>query len=426
MRCPGVYYLRYDEIFRLEMRILYILQHFPWPSETFILNEMKNIIRMKNKIYVLSVLDSNWYGNRGQFEYDVLIRHTVYLTDIIGKRRTQQDHYLPERFAKEKDYISRELMASSFFNSKVSQYAMAICDIVELIKKESIQHIHCHFGDNNALLASIVAKIAAVPFSVTLHAYDIFKNNELNLREVCAKASNVITISEYNKKYINEKYGIDPKRINVVRAGIDIRSFEFNDRRSAGAFRVLAVARLVEKKGIRYLIDACAYLKSMKMSFRCDIVGDDPCNSLRENLKSQINDLSLSGLVTLHGVQEHSVVRNFFSEADVFVAPCVASENGDQDGIPVSIMEAMASGIPVISTNISGIPELVKHGETGLIANQKDGLSIAMAIIEIHKRRLLSGRLIANARKLVRNNHSVEESALKMCEVIFNPQKCDQ
>jgi len=208
------------------------------------------------------------------------------------------------------------------------------------------------------------ALLARIPYSVTAHANDIFDRSWLLKRKV-DRSKFFGAISNFNVRLLT-KIGADSQKLVVVRCGVDSSQFSprpLLPKSSQVLFGFLG--RLVEKKGATVLIDACSQLKQSGASFLVQLVGDGP---LLEELKGKVNNLNLQEQVIFCGAKPHSEIAPWLESLDYFVLPCVKDSRGDMDGIPVALMEAMLKGVPVISTNISGIPELVIDKQTGLTA----------------------------------------------------------
>jgi glycosyltransferase involved in cell wall biosynthesis len=255
--------------------------------------------------------------------------------------------------------------------------------IVPDLERAGVKHFHAHFGQNPATIAMAAAEYLGVPFSMTIHARDLFVNTYL-LRAKLARARFVVTISEYNARLLRQLAGDarQAAKIHVLHCGVDIRRFEPrpNDAPSAPEPAppvFFAVGRLVEKKGYRYLIEAARLLKDRGVPFSVRVIGGGPD---QQELGRQIAALDVADRVRLEGPMPQEQLLPLLRGADAFVLPCVLAQDGDRDGIPVSLMEAMAYGIPCVSTELSGIPELIESGKEGLLVPEKDAPALAGAL----------------------------------------------
>ena len=246
------------------------------------------------------------------------------------------------------------------------------------LRHEEIDHIHAHFIDRSVVVALVISRLLGKSYSLTAHAVDIYTKAIL-IPEKITNACFVITVSQYNKEYLLRTYpGIDPDKVHILHPWVDVSDFTHSSNRPVHPrFQILSVGRLVEKKGHSDLIDACHLLQEQGFDFETRIVGEGP---LRTDLEGRIAHYTLQDRVHLMGGQSPDQVRELLSGwADVFTLPCVIASNGDRDGMPVSLAEAMAMELPVISTDIIGISELVQP-DTGILIPPHNPAALAEAI----------------------------------------------
>jgi glycosyltransferase involved in cell wall biosynthesis len=262
-----------------------------------------------------------------------------------------------------------------------------------------------------------------IPFSFTVHAHDIFIPELAELMEEKIKrASFIVCISEYNKDYLVRKYPwIKEDKIEVVHCGIDINKFTPRKKIRNKILKILSVGRLHEQKGFEYLIRACELLKKeCRLDFTCEIIGD---GQKQASLKEMINRAELTQEVRLLGAKAQGGVLNAMEKADVFVLPCVAAASGAMDGIPVVLMEAMSMGLPVISTTISGIPELVKNG-AGLLVEPGNVKELASAIEKFavldHDKRGEAGK---RGRRIIEKGFNLNREVGKLTELFSSSSR---
>jgi colanic acid/amylovoran biosynthesis glycosyltransferase len=278
------------------------------------------------------------------------------------------------------------------------------------VERRNIKHLHVHFALNATTMALVVSRLTDITFSFTAHANDIFANPIL-LPEKIRASRFIIAISKYNIRFLHNRVPAQEtiRKTHLVHCGIDVQKFSplshrpHNDRPI-----ILAVGRLIEKKGYPYLIKACRILADQGYNFRCLIAGGGPQESL---LKQMIAEHDLSDYVSLLGAvfQEH--LRDYLGKADVFALPCVVGSDGDMDGIPNTLMEAMAMEIPTVSTTISGIPELIEDRKTGLLVPPQDEVSLAKAIATLLEDRELRSTLGKAGRAKVVEEFEIEKNA---------------
>lgn len=233
------------------------------------------------------------------------------------------------------------------------------------------RHIHAHYATYPALAAWICSRLAGVSYSITVHAHDLYVDQSMLSRKLDG-ADFIVTVSEYNRRQLSE-YTSTP--VHVIHCGINTAAYQYRPRRipEHGAIRALCVASLQEYKGHEVLLRALALGGSGVDRIELDLIGNGPLNAELQGLAAQ---LGLSARVRFHGGQSETAVKQALADADVFVLPSIVAANGQMEGLPVALMEALASGIPTVSTRLSGIPELVVPGKTGLLATPADAQSL--------------------------------------------------
>jgi glycosyltransferase involved in cell wall biosynthesis len=272
-----------------------------------------------------------------------------------------------------------------------------------------VQRIHAHFASHTATCAGIAAAVIGIPFSFTAHAYDIYctsmslRNGTLDWK--LRHAIQVFAISEHGRNFLRARLpSADRDRIHKVYVGIPMDLFKEQASSAInGELRLLCVASFDSKKGLETLLDACALLKSQSVPFHLRVYGKGP---LREALANQIARLDLKQHVKLGNPIPQEEVAKELVACHVFVMPCRKDpKTGNIDGIPTVFMEAMATGRPVISCPISGIPELVRNGETGLLVPPDDPAALAGAITRLAFDDSLRTQLGRQARALAEQQH---------------------
>jgi glycosyltransferase involved in cell wall biosynthesis len=367
-------------------KIAYMLDNFPVYSETFILRE---ILELKRKGFdVLVMARNNTVGNPSFSEVihpeaQRLMKDVYYFPlsgpEISRARKIQMHLYFflrnPGRYLKTFlfSYRSDRQTLGSFKNLVL--YAMKL-------RNEGVGHIHAHFAHEACKLTMLISMLTNIPYSFTIHAYDIFLPELSNLmEEKFDHAKFVACISKYNKEFVLAKYpGIHPEKIKIIHCGLDLVAFDSTHKTRNTVLTLISVGRLTEQKGFKYLIQACKVLKARKsFDFVCHIIGS---GKQRQELEELIRKSDLEDTVHLLGAMEQASVLNALNSADLFILPCVILETGRRDGIPVALMEAMAMEIPVISTEVSGIPELVRDG-AGIVVEPGNVDALAMAIEKV-------------------------------------------
>jgi len=278
------------------------------------------------------------------------------------------------------------------------------------LRRAGIRHLHAHFANAPASVALMAAALAGISFSFTAHAYDIFIDRLL-LPAKLAAAAFVACISEYNRRYLQEHYPQARRaHLEVVRNGLDTARFCPHPHPQGTPPCIIAVGRLVETKGFHVLVEACARLRDQGLPCQCLIIGAGPEAG---RLQQMVNDLAVADRVVLQGKIPPEAMLSYYRRADVLAMPaCI--RNQDADGIPTVLIEAMAMEIPVVATRVSGIPELVLDGETGLLVAPDDAPALAQALARLLRDQNLARRLARAGRDLVVSQYNGEASARQL------------
>jgi glycosyltransferase involved in cell wall biosynthesis len=245
-----------------------------------------------------------------------------------------------------------------------------------IAQRDGCQRVHAHFVNVPTMAATIMSCILNIPFSCTGHGSDLFEYPPLDLKRRIHDASPFITISNFNKEHLSRQYEVDKDSIQVVHCGIDLSGYEHQNKKipSNRPINILTVARLENVKGIDIVLQASRLLLDRDVEFYWSIIGD---GSQRKNLMDLHENLHLGPAVKLLGVLPHHEVIRFFEQADLFVL------TSRREGIPVSLMESMASGVPSIAPYVTGIPELVDNGVSGLLIQKVEPQTVCNAIITL-------------------------------------------
>ena len=285
----------------------------------------------------------------------------------------------------------------------------------ERIRQERCDHIHAHFVDRASTMALVASRLLHVPYSVTAHANDIYvKPVLLNLK--LSQASFVSTCTGYNRQHLEREYQLNGK-LHCLYHGLELESYQPSDPIASDVPLISSVGQLKEKKGFAYLLEACRFLKEKGYTFRCQIIGEGP---LRQALAQKIHDFNLEKHVTLSGAIPHESVINELKSSYMFVLPCVTGSDGDRDGIPNVILEAMAMQLPVVSTRHSGIPEVVTDGENGLLVPPGDATALAQAMAKLMDHPGLGREMGQRGRRMVGENFDATRNADRLLEQMVN------
>jgi glycosyltransferase involved in cell wall biosynthesis len=247
----------------------------------------------------------------------------------------------------------------------------------------NISHIHAHFCHTPASVALFASELTGIPFSFTAHAKDIYTSEPEQLARKIQKARFIVTCTRYNAMHLSElrdAVGAGTP-IHTVYHGIDIELFRHGHAPAAGPpYRVLSVGRLVEKKGYDDLLRAMKLLESMGVDFQFVHIGG---GEQEHSIAALVRKMGLNRRVTLLGTLVHEEVVDWYRKAHCFALACKVASNGDRDGIPNVLVEAMAVGCPVVATRVSAIPELVEDGVTGTLVEPENPEAMARAIREV-------------------------------------------
>jgi len=398
--------------------IAYIAQLFPSLSMTFVYREVEALREKGCVIVTFSI----WKPKRDQLSTEAqhLVDSTSYVFPLNWSRFfiAHLRHMITRPLRYWDTLLFLLTRPGESWRNRIRTF-YHFCEAVYLapgVQRRGVEHIHSHFALNSATVAMVLARLLNIPFSFTAHANDIFCNPIL-LKQKIQAAQFIIAISEYNRKHL---YSILPcpdtaRKIHVVRYGVDVDRFSPPDLPARnGRPIILSVCRLVEKKGLPYLVRACKHLVDAGYEFRCLVVGGGPQEPL---LRQMIRNSGLESYVSLEGVvfQEH--LRDYLKQADVFVLPCIVASNGDRDGVPNTLIEAMAMGLPAVSTRVSGIPELIEHEHTGLLVAEKDEQALAAALGRLLDNEPLRLRLGQAGRQRVEQEYTLDKNTEKLLRI---------
>lgn len=395
--------------------IAYISQRFPSLTTTFVYREVLALRRLGINIRSIST----WRPKPETLSAEArnLVDETFYIFPLNYLQLLSL--HLRYLFTRPRRYLGA-LAQLTLFNREslanrvrsLGHFVYAVCAAAE-VERCDAQHIHADFALNAATVALVTARLTGRTFSFAAHANDIFVNPVL-LREKVRQAAFATPISEFNRRYLLN-IGAEAsaaERLHVIHCGLEFSQFSPNGHiPAAGRPLILGVGRLVEKKGFHILIEACRLLKAQGLSMECQIVGGGP---LEARLRELIQQNGVADCVQLAGPQPQEQVRTLMQHAAVFVLPCVVAQDNDQDGIPVVLMEAMAFERPVISTPLSGIPELVQDEVNGLLVPSGSAEALAAGLRRMLEDKILARRLGQAGRKTVAENFNVEHSAQQL------------
>jgi glycosyltransferase involved in cell wall biosynthesis len=372
------------------MRVAYVMSRYPKITETFVLNEMLAMVDLGVDVTVYPLKrEKPKVVQPGVARLADRVRARAFWSagTLVAPFRVAL--FRPGKVAGVLDTLGRgagrnwRLLALNFaLFPLAARYALDM-------ERAGVDHVHAHFANHPTTVALIIHALTDIPFSFTTHAHDLYVRQEM-LCEKVAAADFAVMISEFNRSFVIDQCGpgIEGK-LEVIHCGVDTDYFQPAERDESRPFTIVCVGALEEKKGQRYLVDACRLLRERGVEFRCYFIGggDDA-----KALQARARDAGLSQQVRFLGPQPRDLVLEMVRRADVVALPSIVTATGKKEGIPVALMEAMACGRAVVSTRTSGIPELVEDGETGLLVELEDAGQLADALERLARDRELVNR----------------------------------
>lgn len=376
------------------LRVAYIMSRFPKITETFVLYEMKALEDMGAEVEVFPLLrqppgrrhpDAGPYEERAHF---MAFLSWEILKANVGAMVREPRNYVQTWW----EALSGTFGSLRFFLGAIA-YVPKCVAFADRMRSLGVKHIHAHFANHPALAALVIHRLTGIPYSFTAHGSDLHVERRMLPQKVAA-ASFVVAVSEYNRELIaDECAGEDRDKIVVIHCGTDPVVFDPAARDPVAgrpvvleppasgpvaggppSLRIACIASLEEVKGHRFLLHACRLLVDRGVDVRCDMAGDGPLRGWLEELSV---DHGLAERVQFRGALPRWEVGRILAEADVMVLASYPTPSGKREGIPVALMEAMMSGVPVVASGLSGIPELVEDGRTGFLIPPGDPWTLA-------------------------------------------------
>ncbi len=397
------------------MKIVYITAQTPWGrGETFILEEM---LEVKNQGIDLLIIPRNPTKEIFNKEAKGILENSVWLPLLNFK--IFKNAFRDSIFNLGNWKILGKIIVCSrslrILSKNLVIFPKAVF-VAGIIKEKNIDRIHAHWGSTTATMAYIVSKITGIPWSFTLHRWDIKENNML--KEKIKSAEFARCISEHGRRELLGIIGKEfEEKTQLVYMGVKIPEEAKQAEEYEKLFKIAIPANLVEKKGHKYLIEACEILvKKGIANFECIFYGDGP---LRSKLEKLVKEKFLCEYIKIKGIIPHKELLELFQskKIDLVVLPSILTKDGELEGIPVALMEAMGCGVPVISTNTGGIPELLSDG-AGIIIEEKSSENLSRAILKIMKNGDLRKELSINGRKKSLSMFNIKNNTKKLIGLI--------
>jgi len=387
------------------LRVGYVVKRYPRYSETFVVAEIAAHEAAGLEVEIFSLYPPN----------------DTHFQDAIARVRAPVC-YLPSQGVKAVDFwAALEDAAATLpgmwgeLEAARGEDALSVCQAAVLaceVRRRAIDHLHAHFASAPATVSRLASRLAKVPYTFTAHAKDIFHESVRpeDLRRKLTEAAAAVTVSRYNWDHLRRVYGAAAARVYRVYNGLDLQEFRYESPAERPP-RIVAVGRLIEKKGFADLVEACAILRDRGIAFRCEIVGTGP---LELALQALVQRRSLEGRVQLIGPRPRCDVIEHIRSAAVLAAPCVVAPDGDRDGLPTVLLEAMALGTPCVATDVTAIPELLEPGEAGLVVPEHDPPALAVALQRLLTDPVLRERAATHARRRMEADFDIRRTAARL------------
>ena len=396
-------------------RVAYILLWFPEPTQTFILDEVNTMAGLGLDLTVHTL-----YGPRpprrvaGMAQVKVPVHHLGLASTrpLLGSLARLGENWGPEalKFLRR---VALRRWRSLETAGEALWAALAGVHLAGILCAHGINHIHAPWADGPATAAWVASHLSGIPFSFCGHAHDIYPPDGA-LQEKLVAASFVRTISHANRRYLADLAPEAAAKIVHITYGAPLTAAPRQPRDPSPPFQLLALGRLVEKKGFPVLLAACRYLAEWGVDFRLTLAGDGP---ERRHLMGLVQEYALGDRVTFLGHVPHNRVPDLFRQADQFIMPCVVARHGDRDGLPNVILEALSFQVPVVATDVNGVNEAVIPGQTGWLVPQQEPRLLAQAMREALTQPAEAQRRAEAGRELVRRefDSATNYARLKTC-----------
>ena len=395
-------------------KIAYLVSRFPHLPETFILREMSELVRQGESISLFPLIrQRQQVVHREAESWLDRARFLPFLSPKVLNVGLGTLAHRPAAVAALFARTVRGNLASRKFLARAMALFPKALYAARLMQEQKIDHIHAHYATHPALVAWLIHRLTGISYSITVHAHDIFVDTTMlgvKLRE----ASFVVAISEYNRDYLARAVGSWVReKIEVIHCGIEPEQYSARQstHRPGQRFELLSIGSLQPYKGYPYLIRACGLLRDRGIPFRCRIIGS---GAEQRNLARRIVRARLEPHIELAGPLPQEAVARLLPTAHCYVQPSIVTPAGKMEGIPVSLMEALACELPVLASNLSGIPELVRPGKTGYLVEPADSAALAGALEQIYGEPDRAVRLARAGRSLVCDQFALKENVSRL------------
>lgn len=395
-------------------KLAYLMSRFPHLPETFILREMIELERLGWEITLYPLILQSpavvheearlWLQRARTFPFisiQVLIANILALLRRPGLYLSLWAQILWEN----RTSLKFVLRAIALFPKSVL--------MARAMQREKVAHIHAHYATHPALVAYLIHRLTGIRYSITVHAHDIFKEKPMLTTKLKA-AEFIVAISEFNRNYLIQQVGSWVRdKIHVIHCGVAPEEYPpaVLPQQPPARFEIIHVGSLQPYKGQRYLIQACARLRQQGIPVHCRLIGG---GELRSELQKLISSLGLETAVELIGPKTQEEIKCLLPSAHCYVQPSVVTPSGKMEGIPVALMEAMACGLPVVATELSGIPELIRSGESGYLVPPQDAQALADALTFIYNNPAIAAKTAQAGRAFVAKEFDLHQNTQRL------------
>ena len=408
----------------MSQKIAYIVSRFPHLPETFILREMVELEKQGVQIELFSLVQQQQEVMHAESRLWLKrVHHTGFFSKECLRANWRTFFHRPGRYLTTFiKVIWFNLPSLKFLMRALYIFSVAVW-MAEELRAMQVEHIHAHYATHPALAAWIISRFTDLSYSFTVHAHDIYVDRTMLCKKL-ADAQFIRAISEFNKRFLVQHYGdwVAEKTV-VIHCGIRPEMYQKAAALTQEPFQIIAVGSLQEYKGHTYLIQACRLLLDEGVDFQCSIVGG---GELAADLQRTIEKLGLAEHVSLLGPKTEAEVAHLLAQAQCFVLPSVIIASGKMEGIPVVLMEALASRLPVIATHISGIPELIVDKQTGLLVPPRDSGALMKGMIWMKDHSQEASCMADAGCKKVINEFNLVESVIRLRAQFSELQKINQ
>ncbi len=403
------------------LRLVYLIGSYPGLTTTFIDREIRTLRKWGVDLRIFAIHPPKADATLSADQRD-LQNGIVYLLPAPPLTLLLAHLYFllvrPLAYLRTFAYLTTRPHPSAHACLRTTQHFGVAVYAAYLLRRDPPAELHAHFVDRTATLALVASRLLGIPYSLSIHAgADVFVQRVL-VAEKIAEARHAVTCTLHNRSYLEEALGQDlSHKISHVRHGLELNRYAPPQRPLHRARPlILSVGQLAPRKGFAQLVETCAKLRAQGYSFDCHIVGQGPQQA---ELEALIDAFDLHDMVTLCGALRHEDVIRQYQEASLFALLCIVTPEGDMDGIPNVIAEAMALAVPVVSTQVSAIPELVTDGVNGLLTAPGDTDAAATAIARLLDDPVLAARLALAARESILATFNVEDNVRRFAVTLW-------